>query len=212
MYAAFISTMDEKIGLVLKKLDDLGLTDNTIVVFQSDQGFSRETRTFGGGGSAGNLRGSKYSLFEGGVRVPAIISWKGHIPKNEIRHQFAANIDWFPTLADYCGITLPQRKLDGKSLKPVIESAVAQSRHPEFYWQSGGTKDNPQWAITEGDWKLLHNPYESEKNELTADGLMLIDMKTDTAESINAATKHPEIVQRLYSKYRAWINEVVEQK
>lgn len=117
MYAAFISTMDEKIGLVLKKLEALGLMDNTIIVFQSDQGFSREERTFGGGGSAGNLRGSKFSLFEGGVRVPAIITWKGHIPKNEVRQQFATNIDWFPTLADYCNIGLPQRKLDGKSLK-----------------------------------------------------------------------------------------------
>ncbi|MFT3948501.1 MAG: sulfatase-like hydrolase/transferase [Agriterribacter sp.] len=212
MYAAFISTMDEKIGLLLKKLDDLGLTDNTIIVFQSDQGFSREERTFGGGGSAGNLRGSKFSLFEGGVRVPAIISWKGHLPKNEVRNQFAANIDWFPTLADYCNISLPQRKLDGKSLKPVIASATASSPHPEFYWQSQGAKDNPQWSVTEGDWKLLHSPFESEKSELTADGFMLVNMKADSAERINEADKHPDIVQRLYAKYQLWIAEVADQK
>ncbi|MFT3747234.1 MAG: sulfatase-like hydrolase/transferase [Agriterribacter sp.] len=212
MYAAFISTMDEKIGLVLKKLDELGLTDNTIVVFQSDQGFSREERTFGGGGSAGNLRGSKFSLFEGGVRVPAIISWKGHVPENEVRNQFAANIDWFPTLADYCNISLPQRKLDGKSLKHVIASATVLSPHPEFYWQSQGAKDNPQWAVIEGDWKLLHSPFESEKSELTADGFMLVNMKTDSTERINEANKHPDIVQRLYAKYQSWIAEVTDQK
>ncbi|MFT3705769.1 MAG: sulfatase-like hydrolase/transferase [Agriterribacter sp.] len=212
MYAAFISTMDEKIGLVLKKLDALGLTDNTIIVFQSDQGFSREERTFGGGGSAGNLRGSKFSLFEGGVRVPAIISWKGHIPKNEVRDQFAANIDWFPTLADYCNIPLPQRKLDGMSLKEVIASSTASSPHTEFYWESQGTKDNPQWAVMDGEWKLLHSPYESEKSELSKDGFWLANMKTDSVEHNNVADKHPDIVQRLYSKYQAWITEVVNQQ
>jgi arylsulfatase A len=211
MYAAFISTMDEKIGLVLKKLETLGLTDNTIIVFQSDQGFSREERTFGGGGSAGNLRGSKFSLFDGGVRVPAIISWKGHIPNNEVRDQFAANIDWFPTLADYCNIPLPQRKFDGKNLKEVIASSTAPSPHSEFYWQSQGTKDNPQWSVMEGEWKLLHSPYESEKSELTADGFFLSNLKADSTEHTNEADKHSDIVQRLYSKYQAWIKEVVNQ-
>lgn len=211
MYAAFISTMDEKIGLVLNRLDELGLTDNTIIVFQSDQGFSKEERTFGGGGSAGNLRGSKFSLFEGGLRVPAIISWQGHIPRNEVRNQFAANTDWFPTLADYCNISLPQRKLDGKSLKQVITSATAASPHTEFFWQSQGTKDNPQWAVMEGEWKLLHSPFENEKSDLTADGFILVNMKTDSTEQTNEAGKHPDIVQRLHLKYQAWIKEVVNQ-
>jgi arylsulfatase A-like enzyme len=212
MYAAFISTMDEKIGLVLNKLDELGLTDNTIVVFQSDQGFSTEERTFGGGGSAGKLRGSKFSLFEGGVRVPAIISWPGHIPKDEVRDQFGANIDWFPTLAAYCNIPLPNRKFDGRSLRPVIESAAAASPHTEFYWQSQGAKTNPQWAVREGDWKLLHSPFEADKSELTSDGLMLVNMAADSTEHSNEAGKHPDIVKRLQSKYQAWIKEVVDQQ
>jgi arylsulfatase A-like enzyme len=95
MYAASVSTMYEKIGLLLKKVDDLGLTDNTIIIFQADQGYSKEERTFGGGGYAGAHRGSKFSVFEGGVLAPAMISWPGHIPVNEVRDQFSTNIDWF---------------------------------------------------------------------------------------------------------------------
>ncbi len=212
MYAAFISTMDEKIGLVLQKLDELGLTDNTIIVFQSDQGFSKEERTFGGGGSAGNLRGSKFSLFEGGIKVPAIISWPGQIPANAVRDQFAANIDWFPTLAAYCNIPLPNRKIDGRSLKPIIESSTTQSPHKEFYWQSQGAKSNPQWAVREGEWKLLHSPFESEKNELTPDGLMLVNLTIDSTEHSNEAAKYPDIVKRLQSKYQTWIKEVADQR
>lgn len=167
-YAASISTMDEDIGALLKKVDELGLRDNTIIVFQSDQGFSREERTFGGGGSAGQYRGSKFSLFEGGVRVPAFISWPKHIEANGVRNQVAANIDWYPTLAEYCGIKLPSRKLDGASLVPIIKSTEAKTQHSVFNWQSGGGKNNPQWSVLDGDWKLIHNPFEAKKEELNA--------------------------------------------
>lgn len=211
MYAAFISTMDEKIGLLLKKLDQLGLTDNTIVVFQSDHGFSTEERTFGGGGSAGKLRGSKFSLLEGGIKVPAIISWPGHIPQNETRNEFCTNIDWLPTLAEYCNIALPQRKIDGKSIKQVVESSNAKSPHKTFYWQSKGTPENPQWAVREGDWKLLHNPYEVKESELTADKLMLVNIKEDSTEHTNKAAQHPQVVRQLKAKYETWIKQVYEQ-
>ncbi|MFC6102535.1 sulfatase-like hydrolase/transferase, partial [Olivibacter domesticus] len=132
-YAAFVSTMDEKIGLLLQRLKILGLDENTIVVFQADQGFSEEERTFGGGGSAGIYRGSKFSLFEGGVRVPAFISWPGKIEQNQVRDQLATNIDWFPTLAEYCHIDLPKRKIDGKSLVKLIAQKNGQSPHDTFY-------------------------------------------------------------------------------
>lgn len=211
IYAAFVSTMDDKIGLLLKKLDKLGLTNNTIIVFQSDHGFSTEVRTFGGGGSAGKLRGSKFSLLEGGIKVPAIISWPGHIPQGQVRDQFCTNIDWLPTLAAYCNVPLPQRKIDGKNIKPVIELTAVQSPHKEFYWQSNGTKQNPQWAVREGDWKLLHSPFETKEEELTADKLMLINIKEDSTENINKAMQYPEMVKRLKAKYEAWISEVYNQ-
>jgi len=85
LYAAFLSTLDDRIGLLLKKLEKLGLNDNTIIVFQSDNGHSTEERAHFGGGSAGPYRGAKQSLFEGGIRVPAAISWANKIPSGEVR-------------------------------------------------------------------------------------------------------------------------------
>lgn len=210
-YAAFVSTMDEKIGLVLAKLKSLGLADNTIVVFQPDQGFSEEERTFGGGGSAGIFRGSKFSLFEGGTRVPAIISWPKHIQPNQVRDQLAANIDWFPTLAEYCGISVADKKIDGKSLVPVIENRDAPSLHDAFFWKSGGTKDNPQWAVRRGDWKLLHNPAQAQKQELDENGLFLVNISKDPAEQHNRAKEHPAVVKDLRERYEKWLSEVYKQ-
>jgi arylsulfatase A len=207
-YAAFISTMDEKIGAVLKKLDDLTLRDNTLIVFQSDHGFSREERTFSGGGSAGSYRGSKFSVFEGGLRVPAAISWPGHIPANQSRDQVATNMDWLPTLAAYCKLRLPAGKIDGKSLLPVIADAKAPSPHVTVYWQSQGTKENPQWAVLDGDWKLLHSPVEAKREELNSDNLMLVNLKQDAAERYNVAGEHADVVERLLGLYRGWIKDV----
>jgi len=211
MYAASVSTMDEKIGLLLKKVDELGLTDNTIIIFQADQGHSKEERTFGGGGYAGTNRGSKFSVFEGGVLAPAIISWPGHIPANVAREQFSTNIDWYPTLAEYCQISLPKRKIDGQSLVKVIASAKAKPAHEDFYWQFEGTKENPQWAVRDGDWKLLHSPRESTKDDLDENGFMLVNVKKGSTETTNEASQHPDIVKRLQAKYQAWIAEVFTQ-
>lgn len=210
-YAALISTMDDKVGMLLRALDSLGLTQNTIIIFQSDHGFSREERTFGGGGSAGIYRGSKFSLFEGGVRVPSFISWPGKIPKNEIRDQFAANIDWMPTLAEYCNIPLPARIIDGKSLVPVISSTDAPTTHHSFYWQNGGSKKNPQWAVRDENWKLLHKPYEAKPKELDKKGFFLVNLAEDPPEQHNLSQKYPQKVKELKEKYTQWIKEVYEQ-
>lgn len=211
MTAAYISGMDERIGHLLKKLDDLNLTKNTIIIFQSDQGHSTEVRALGGGGFAGDFRGSKFSLFEGGIRVPAIISWPGKIPSNEVRHQMVANIDWFPTLAEYCELQLPARKIDGKSIRNIIENEHSPSPHPVFFWQCLGTEQEPQWAVREGNWKLLHNPVEAQSGELNSDKLMLINISGDSTEQINQAKAHPEIVKRMKKLYEEWIEEVEQQ-
>jgi len=210
-YAAAISTMDEKIVQVLQKLDQMGMAENTIVVFQSDQGHSTEERTFGGGGYAGPYRGAKFSLFEGGIRVPAIIRWKGHLPVNQVREQFCANIDWFPTLAGLCNITLPQRKIDGKDIQTVIRSEKATSPHDIFFWQSQGTKESPQWAVRHGEWKLLHHPQTAKASEMGTDELFLVNIKQDSTETKNLATQYPEIVSKLKDQYNDWIKEVIQQ-
>jgi arylsulfatase A len=210
-YAALVSTMDEKIGMVLQKLKKLGLEENTIVIFQSDHGHSEEERTFGGGGYSGPYRGSKFSLLEGGIRVPAMISWPGNLPKDQVRDQLAVNVDWFPTLAELCKVSLPDRKIDGQSLVKVINSSKASSPHDTFIWQSGGG-ENPQWAVRQGDWKLLNNPI-GDKSPATGNEkkLYLFNIKNDVEERLNETKQHPEIVSLLTQKYKEWIEEVQKQ-
>lgn len=212
-YAALVSTMDEKIGVVLDKLEALGLKDNTIVIFQSDHGHSEEERTFGGGGYAGPYRGSKFSLLEGGIRVPAIISWPGTIPQDEVRGQFAVNVDWLPTLAELCDVPLPERTIDGKSLVKIIRSSNASSPHDTFIWQSGGSKDDPQWAVREGDWKLIHNPMGYTQSPGSADHARtyLFNLRSDVSEKNDLAKENPKIVKRLREKYERWLNDVAGQ-
>ena len=143
--------------MVLKHLDASGLTDNTLIIFQSDHGHSTEERAFFGGGSAGQYRGAKGCLFEGGIRVPSIVTLPGVIPENQVRDQFATGEDWFPTIAELCSIDLPKRHIDGRSLKNVLLSDNASSPHETFYWELGKGK-NVQWVTREGDWKLMGNP------------------------------------------------------
>jgi arylsulfatase A-like enzyme len=211
MYAAFVSTMDERIGQVLNALDQLGLQRRTIVIFQSDHGHSTEVRTFGGGGNAGPYRGAKFSLFEGGIRVPAMISWPGTLPEGEVRDQLATGLDWFPTVAELCDVPLPKRRLDGRSLVPVIRSATASTPHNVMHWQSGrGMKRRPQWAVREGDWKLLGNPIDTSKTAplQPQDERMLINLKTDPGERRNLRDQHPEILQRLEQLHDQWLKDV----
>src|SRR5262249_37214011 len=152
VYAAFLSTMDERIGRLIAELDALGLRERTIVIMQSDHGHSTEERAHFGGGSAGPYRGAKYSLFEGGIRVPAIGTWPGPLPQNEVHSQVTHGCDWLPTIAELCGVALPRNTIDGKSLVAVIRSAEAPSPHEVLHWQFESS-----WAVRAGDWKLLHD-------------------------------------------------------
>jgi arylsulfatase A len=210
-YAAFISTMDEHIGLLLAKLDELDLRDDTIVIYQSDHGHSTEERTFGGGGSAGPYRGAKFSLFEGGIRVPAMISWPGKLPAGVVRGQMATNCDWMPTIAGLCGVEIPDRKLDGRSLVEVIKSDDAVSPQQTFHWQSGGGR-NPQWAVRDGDWKLIANPNDtSRRAPLTKDDQrFLVNLSADVTEMTNLASEHPDVVKRLEKLHQEWLVELAE--
>jgi arylsulfatase A-like enzyme len=210
MYAEFVSTMDERIGQVLAVLDRLGLREETLVVFQSDHGHSTETRTFGGGGSAGPYRGAKGCFFEGGIRVPAIASMPGTLPEGERRRQLATGCDWLPTLAQLCGARLPEKKLDGKSLVEVIESAEVPSPHEQWYWQLG-RGPRSQWAVREGAWKLLGNARDtSNKAPLTSEDKkrFLVNLDDDPSEMENLAEENPEVVERLMELQRAYMNDV----
>ena len=193
--------MDERIGRLMQKVDSLGLRERTIVIVQSDHGHSTEERAFFGGGSAGIYRGAKFSLFEGGIRVPAIVSWPGHLPANQVRSQAAHGCDWLPTIAELCGAKLPSVFLDGKSLVAVIKDAQAPSPHDVLHWQIGKS-----WAVREGDWKLLFDVNDtSERSPGTViRGPFLVNLKDDPSEKTNLAVDHPEIVTRLKRLRAEW--------
>lgn len=203
LYAAFLSTVDERIGTLLGKLEQLGLTERTIVIFQSDNGHSVEERAHGGGGSAGPYRGAKFSLFEGGIRLPAIISWPGSLPQGQIRGQMAHGCDWMPTLGELCGVKPPE-DIDGRSLVPVLRGADAPSPHDVLHWQVG-RGPNAQWAVRQGPWKLIGNAVDdagvlSEQDKR----LFLSNLDADVGERRNLAADQPQIVEQLQALHRQW--------
>jgi arylsulfatase A len=209
-YAAFVSTTDEIIGRVLDRLAELKLTDKTIVVFQSDHGHSCEERTFGGGGNAGPYRGAKFSLFEGGIRVPAMVSWPGTLPQAAIRHQMATGCDWVPTLVSLCGLDVGKRTFDGKDLTAMLNSPDAPSPHEVFHWESGGGKNNRQWAVRKGDWKLIGNPNDTSNMAPVTkeDHRFLVNLSDSVHELDNLAPDHPDVVKELEQLHDQWISNV----
>jgi arylsulfatase A len=209
LYAAFLSTMDERIGRLMQKVDSLGLRERTIVIVQSDHGHSTEERAFFGGGSAGIYRGAKYSLFEGGIRVPAILSWPGHLPENQVRSQVAYGCDWFPTIAELCGANLPAVALDGKSLAAVITDAKAASPHDVLHWQI-----EKSWAVREGDWKLLSDVNDTTERSpgTVIPGAFMVNLKDDPSEKTNLAAAHPAIVARLKRLRADWEAQLGREK
>ncbi len=200
-YAAFVSTLDRCIGRLIDTIDAAGLRDDTIIVFQSDHGHSTEQRAFFGGGSAGPYRGAKFSLLEGGIRVPAVVSWPGRIEEGGVRHAMATACDWFPTLAGWTGATLPERPLDGRDISAVIKSAEAPSPHREFHWGN-----QRYWAVRVGDWKLVHNARETTDGRKVHDeeGLRLYDIAQDPGETTDLADAHPAVVTDLEKRHLQW--------
>ena len=197
-YAELVSTMDEKIGRVLSKLAELELTEKTMVIFQSDHGHSTEERAFWGGGNCGNLRGAKACLFEGGIRVPSIVSHPGILAQGETRDQMACGIDWFATIGDACQADMSQMTLDGKSLQGILKNKTQDSPHESLYWHLGGG-NNPQWAVREGKWKLLGNAKDTSdrRTQATVDPIFLVDLENDESETRNLASENPNVVTRL---------------
>ena len=200
LYAAWVSTLDDRIARLMKFLNENNLRTNTIVIYQSDNGYSTETRAHGGGGSSGPYRGAKFSIFDGGTRLPAIISWPGHIQAGQVRGQLAHACDWLPTLAELCGIKPPTNRLDGRSLVKVIQSADAPSPNDVLCWRFGD-----QWAVREGPWKLMHNPKtftHSSKVKLVDGHWFLANIPDDPGERTNVAASHPKLVERLRELYK----------
>ncbi len=200
-YAAFISTTDEIIGKLISVVEEQGLTDRTIIMFLSDQGHSCEQRTFGGGGYAGPYRGCKFSLFEGGIRVPAILSWKNTLPENKTLEQVCHAMDILPTLASLAGISDIPGDLEGKDLTSVIKDD-ADSPHEVLHWRL-----DDQWAVRKGVWKLIGNPVDpADPGSINPekDALYLVNLADDISESNNLADQEPEKLKEMINEYFIW--------
>jgi len=201
-YAAFISTIDERIGLLLEQLDKLGLRENTIIVYQSDNGYSTEVRAFNGGGNSGPYRGAKSSLFEGGIRLPTIVSWRGKLPENTVNNQMLLNTDWMPTLTSLCKLKTTRPSIDGIDLSDMLKDPSKVSARTGAFWKYGN-----QWVVRKGKWKLIGYPKDtSNKGELDLenDALFLSNLDKDVSEMYNLALEYPEVVQELTQMYSNW--------
>ncbi|MDB4770068.1 sulfatase-like hydrolase/transferase [Akkermansiaceae bacterium] len=218
-YAAMITTTDHYMGQVLEKLSQLGLTENTIVIFQSDNGHSAENGlniqyedhssghpkghyylTHGGGGNTGKWIGAKGTFLEGGIRVPAVVSWPAKLPKGIVRDQIITIMDWYPSLLEWCGIKKPDVVLDGHSLQPVIHSAEAPAAHEvlHFQWRNS-------WAVRKGDWKLIGNKQGKPKNEMR---YTLHHLTDENPEVTDYAEEKPARVQELIALHESWIRNL----
>ena len=207
LYNAFVSTLDSRIGDLMRYLDEVGLREDTIIVFQSDHGHSTEERAHFGGGSSGPYRGAKFSLFEGGIRVPAIISWPGHLPEGKTIDHFAHSCDWLPTLAELAGVDLREPDVDGLSLAPLLRGEAQVTPHGIVHWQVG-LGPNAQWAVRDGDWKLIGNPRDTSQPKMPGDPVaprFLANLKSDPSETANLAKQHPEIVKKMENAHLEWL-------
>ena len=207
LYNAFVSTLDARIGDLLRYLDEVGLREETIIVFQSDHGHSTEERAHFGGGSSGPYRGAKFSLFEGGLRVPAIISWLGKLPEGKALGQLGHSCDWLPTLAELAGIPLLHKDIDGLSLAPLIRGETDKSPHGVVHWQVG-TGPKAQWAVRDGDWKLIGNVRDTSNPKAEGDApaaVYLVNLKDDPSEKKNLRSDHPEVVNQLKQAHEGWL-------
>ncbi len=210
VYYGSVTDMDNQIGRLLDALDKLGIAQNTLILFSSDNGPEDiHVRNAGhsGVGSAGPFRGRKRSLYEGGIRVPGIVRWPGRVPAGKIDNtSVVSGVDWLPTVCKLAGAPVPaSHKLDGEDLSDVVLGNPRARRTPlmwEWRFRIIGEPfhHSPMLAIREGDWNLLMNPDRSR--------LELYDLKADPTQLNNVAEKHPELVARLSDKVLAWKKEL----
>lgn len=205
LFGDVISEVDWSVGQVLGTLKRLGLDENTLVIFTSDNG---PWLSYGNhAGSAGPLREGKGTAWEGGVREPCVMRWPGKIKAGAECHELAATIDLLPTLAKLAGASLPPRKIDGLDISPLVISGESGAKTPHeayyFYW------GRALHAVRSGPWKLhFPHPYRSLAGQPGKDGqpgpykelrcgLELYDLDSDIGETKDVASKHPDLVARL---------------
>ena len=194
-FSAMITRLDYYVGEVLKKLKEKGLDENTLVIFSSDNGPHEE----GGAdptffGRDGKLRGLKRQCHEGGIRIPFIARWPGHVPAGKVNDHICAFYDLMPTFCDVAGIKNYEKKyrnkekevdyFDGISFAPTLLGKKKQKQHDFLYWEFNETN---QIAVRMDDWKLIVKKGKP----------FLYNLKTDIHEDNDVALQHPDIVEKL---------------
>jgi arylsulfatase A-like enzyme len=187
MYAAMVASMDDNIGRIMDELEQNGTLDNTMIWFISDNG--GYSISYFGHSSNGELRGEKQLLYEGGIRVPAMVCWKSRIKGNRVNSRVLCNIDIVPTLAKITGFEplLNKTAVDGIDISDLLFKDKKISR--DLFWNF---PVNDQRAFRRGDWKI----YNKE----------LYNLRDDPGEKINVAAEYPDIYQELDAEWNK-INE-----
>lgn len=198
--AAMLESIDDGVGMILAKLEELKLRENTLVIFTSDNG--GETNVT----SNAPLRGGKSQLFEGGIRVPLVASWKGKVPAGDVCASATCNVDFYPTFLELAGLKAdPKQVLDGASIWGSFQSPQAEREARTFYWHYPLEKPHflggvSAGAIRDGNWKLI----EWFGKELPS----LFDLASDPSEKKNVAAENQDVVKRLQTKLKAWRKKV----
>ncbi|MDA2938026.1 sulfatase-like hydrolase/transferase [Acidobacteria bacterium AH-259-A15] len=209
-FYAVMGEMDRQLGRLIEAIDGLGLGEKTLIVLTSDNGPTAWPRYYEEGfdppGSTAGFRGRKWSLYEGGIRMPLMARWKGKIPAGVVDEQTVmAAIDLFPTFCKLAGVEPPEIEFDGLDMSPAL-LGTPQERTQPIFWEYGRDEtylrpglphhQSPNLAIREGRWKLLINDDGSR--------LELYDFDTGANERGNLADRHPEVAKRLSEKLLAW--------
>ncbi|MHC4618952.1 MAG: sulfatase, partial [Planctomycetota bacterium] len=204
--AAMLQTLDESVGTILKKLDELNLRDDTIVIFFSDNGHL-------GPKDCKPLRGSKADLYEGGIRVPMIVRWPGVVKPGAECNVPVISIDFFPTLLEAVRVKVTHPTADGVSLMPLLKQTGKPKRdaiyfhYPHYHGQSIA----PSGVIRQGKYKLVEW-FEKSADGFSPAAVELYDLENDLNEQHNLAEKMPEKAAELHTKLKKWRKSVGAQE
>ena len=187
-YAAMVHSLDDEIGRVIKTLDELGLRENTLVCFMSDNGGPEHANA----SDNGLLRGGKGEVYEGGIRVPFMVSWPGKIREGQTNDHPVMSIDLMRTALELGGAPM-EDKLEGVNLLPYITGQNSGIPNKALFWRMENGTD---YAVRSGPWKLAKARDQA--------GIQLYNIEDDIGETKNLASKNPEIVGRLIKLYEDW--------
>lgn len=190
-YAAMVTRLDRDVGRIIDLLKRTGLDDDTLVIFSSDNGAANKNNVEFFRGTL-DFRAAKSSVYEGGIRVPAIARWPGKVPSGKVSDFVWAFWDFLPTVAELAGARAP-RGLDGISIVPAL-TGKPQLPHEYLYWEAYGKGQGFQQAIRMGNWKAVRKGLGAK--------LQLYDLASDHREQYDVAAQHPDVVARITAKLK----------